>query len=135
MRIRCVGNQIEIRGSWLIIISFLVGSNDCCFPWKIIWKQKILSLKAFFVWTVALGKYLTIDNLRKMKVWILDWCYMCKCNGELVDHLFLHCPVAMDLWSIVLGLFGVSWVMPESVVGSKLAGKAGLVVIEMVIYG
>ena len=35
------------------------------------------------------------------KVWILDWCYMCKCNGESVDHLFLHCPVAMDLLCIV----------------------------------
>ena len=58
-----------------------------------------------------------IDNLRKRKVWILDWCYMCKCNGELVDHLFLHCLVAMDLWYIVLGLFGVSWVMPQSVLG------------------
>ena len=42
---------------------------------------------------------------------------MCKCNGELVDHLFLHCPVAMDLWSMVLGLFGVRWAMPQSVVG------------------
>ena len=42
---------------------------------------------------------------------------MCKCNGELVDHLFLHCSVAMDLWSMVLGLFGVSWVMLQSVVG------------------
>ena len=44
---------------------------------------------------------MTIDNLRKRKVWILDWCYMCKSNGESVDHLFLHCPVAMDLWSMV----------------------------------
>ena len=42
---------------------------------------------------------------------------MCKCNGELVDHLFLHCPVAMDLWSMVLGLFGVTWAMPQFVVG------------------
>ena len=42
---------------------------------------------------------------------------MCKYNGELVDHLYLHCLVAMDLWSMVLGLFGVSWVMPKSVVG------------------
>ena len=42
---------------------------------------------------------------------------MCKCNGELVDHLFLHCPVAMDLWAMVLGLFGVNWVMPQSVLG------------------
>ena len=60
---------------------------------------------------------MTIDNLRKRKVWILDWCYMCKCNSESVDHLFLRCLVAMDLWSMVLGLFGVSWVMPKSVVG------------------
>ena len=42
---------------------------------------------------------------------------MCKCNGESVDHLFLHCPVAMDLWSMAFGLFGVSLVMPQSVVG------------------
>ena len=97
--------------------NLLVGSNDFCFLWKRIYKQKIPSWVAFFVWIVALGKCLIIDNLRKRKVWILDWCYMCKCNGELVDHLFLHCPIAMDLWSMILGLFGVSWVMPKSVVG------------------
>ena len=51
-----------------------------------------------------------------MKVWILDWCYMCKCNSESIDHLFLHCLVAMDLWSMVFGLFGVSWVMLQSIV-------------------
>ena len=95
----------------------LVGSNDCCFPSKSIWRQKIPSRVAFFVWIAALGKCLMIDNLQKRKVWILDWCCMCKYNGELVDHLFLHCLVAMDLWSMVLGLFGVSWVMPKSVVG------------------
>ena len=48
---------------------------------------------------------------------------MCKRNGESVDHLFLHCPFAMDLWSMVLGLFGVG------------VGKAALVIIEMVIFG
>ena len=51
------------------------------------------------------------------KVRILDWCFMCKRNGESVDHLFLHCPFAMDLWTMVLGLFGVSWVMPRTVLG------------------
>ena len=96
--------------------SLLVGPIDFCFPWKSIWQQKIPARVAFFVWTAALGKCLTINNLRKMKIWILDWCCMCKCNGESVDHLFLHCPVAMDLWSIVFGIFGVSWV-PQSVVG------------------
>ena len=42
---------------------------------------------------------------------------MCKCNSESVDHLFLHCPVASELWDMVFGLFGVSWVMLLSVVG------------------
>ena len=55
----------------------LVGNTILGFPWKSIWKQKIPSRVAFFVWTTALGKYLTIDNLRKRKVCILDWCYMC----------------------------------------------------------
>ena len=29
---------------------------------------------------------------------------MCKCNGESVDHLFLHCPVAMDMWAMMFNL-------------------------------
>ena len=97
--------------------SLLAGSIDFCFPWKSIWQQKIHAQVAFFFQTSALRKCLTIDNLRKRKIWILDWCYMCKCNGESVDHLFLHCPVVMDLWFMVFGLFGVSWVMLQSVVG------------------
>ena len=75
----------------------LVGHSEQFFPWKSIWKQKIPSRVTFFVWTAAFGKCLIIDNLRNRKVCILDWCYMCKCNCEPVDHLFLHCPVALEL--------------------------------------
>ncbi|KAL0015632.1 hypothetical protein SO802_002701 [Lithocarpus litseifolius] len=55
---------------------------------------------------------------------------MCKCNGESVDHLFLHCPVALELWDMVFDSFGVCWVMPKSVVGLLLAGKVVLVAIN-----
>ena len=96
-----IGQKLDRDKGFMVkdYYSILVGSNYYCFPWKSIWKQKIPSRVAFFVWAVALGKCLTIDNSQKRKVWILDWCYMCKCNGESVDHLFLHCPVAMDLQS------------------------------------
>ena len=63
-----------------------------------------------------MGKILTIDNLRKRMVRIKNRCYMCKCNGEYVDHLLLHCPVASNLWSMISVLFQVSWVMLKSVV-------------------
>jgi hypothetical protein len=48
------------------------------FPWKIIWKVKTLSRVAFFVWTTAFEKTLTLDNLRKRHVIVVDWCCMCK---------------------------------------------------------
>jgi hypothetical protein len=85
------------------------------FPWKSIWKAKVPPRVAFFSWIATLGKALTIDNLRKRGFILQNWCCMCKRNGESVDHLFLHCSVARDMWSMVLGMFGVHWVMPRSV--------------------
>ena len=41
---------------------------------------------------------------------------MCKGDGETMDHLWLHCPIARELWDMVLALFVVQWVMPERVV-------------------
>ena len=62
-----------------------------------------------------------VNDYHSLLVGSHDYCFsqksICKCNDESVDHLFIHCPVAMDLWSMVLGLFGVSWVMPQSIVG------------------
>ena len=84
----------------------LAGPTIFSFPWRSIRKQKISSRVAFFVWTVALGKCLTIDNLRKRKVWILDWCYMCKSNGESVTISSFTIPL---LW--IYGLW--FWVYLE----------------------
>ena len=40
---------------------------------------------------------------------------MCKKSGESVNHLLLHCPIASELWSMVWALFGLLWVMLQSV--------------------
>ena len=109
-RIRCAKNLIRKRASRLVPITIfwiqLQSPVSILSLGKSYGDQKPLRV-AFFVWTAALGKILTIDNLRKRKVKIIDWCYMCKCNGESVDHLMLHCPIISDLWSMIFGLFGV----------------------------
>jgi hypothetical protein len=64
---------------------------------------------------VALGNILTLDNFKKMHVISVDRCCMCKRNGELVDHLLLHCDVAYPLWSALFARFGMSWVIPRKV--------------------
>jgi hypothetical protein len=92
----------------------LSTQNFEMFPWKSIWHSKVPSRVAFFGWIAALGKILTHDNLRKMSIVVVEWCCMCKKNGESVDHLLLHCEVAARLWNYVFTLFGVEWVMPRS---------------------
>jgi hypothetical protein len=83
------------------------------FPWKSIWCVKALARVAFFEWTEAVGKILTHDNLRKKNVLVIEWCCMCKKSGESTEHLLLHCEVARDLWSYILNLSRVEWVMPQ----------------------
>lgn len=61
-------------------------------------------------------RILTIDNPHSRRIQVLDQCYKCKCNGQIVDHLLLHCPIATELWSMEFGLFGVYWVMSKTVV-------------------
>ena len=77
----------------------LRGSSSITFPWKSIWGVKAPRRVSFFVWTAAWGRVLTTDRLRKMGCTIMDWCCLCKCNGESVDHLLLHCGEVFWLWS------------------------------------
>ena len=46
----------------------------------------------------------------------VNWCIMCCRNGETVNHLLLHYEKAYQLWSLVFRSFGISWVLPKSVV-------------------
>jgi hypothetical protein len=65
---------------------------------------------AFFAWSSALGKILTMDNLRKKHVIVIDRCCLCKRNRESVDHLLLHCKVHVlygMISSVTLGCHGL----------------------------
>ena len=64
---------------------------------------------SFFLWTAALGRILTIDNLRRYQVVVVDLYCMCKRGEETIDHLIMHCPIARELWNLVFPLFGVQW--------------------------
>jgi hypothetical protein len=58
---------------------------------------EILLRVTFFAWTTTIEKILTMDNLRKRHVIVVEWCCMYEKNGESVDHLLLHCETANAL--------------------------------------
>jgi hypothetical protein len=86
-------------------------------PERVFGRLKFHSELVFFAWTAALGRILTMDNLRKRGLIVVDWCNMCKRSGESIDHLLLHCDVTRALWSVLFSLFDVKWVMNGRVIG------------------
>jgi hypothetical protein len=93
----------------------LSGSSNTKFPWKNVWKIKIPSKVAFFLWLAAHDKNLTIDNLRLRQLYVVEWCFMCKRGSETGEHLFLRCEYLRELWSLVFCMFGIQWTMPRTV--------------------
>ena len=99
----------------------LLKAPSVSFPWQSIWCVKVPKRVSFFLWTATRGGILTIDNLVKKNLPLVNWCCLCRCDEETVDHLLLHCKFASALWSEVLIMFGVQWVMLDIIVSLLFA--------------
>ena len=82
----------------------LLKAPFVCFPWQSIWCIKVPKRVSFFLWTAARGGILTIDNLVKKNLPLVNWCCLCRYDEETVDHFLLYCKFARALWSEVLCL-------------------------------
>ena len=101
--------------SYYNLLTNPAGSSSIPFPWKCIWSTNVPKRVSFFLWTVARGSTLTVDNLVLRHLPLVNWCCMCRCNEETMDHLLLHCKFAYALWSEVFFIFGIQCVMPKTV--------------------
>eukprot|EP00253_Pinus_taeda_P014329 PITA_14329 len=55
-----------------------------------------------FMWTVLQNKAPTGDNLMKRSFNGPSWCCLCHQDSETIDHLFLHCPVTLEFWGLIV---------------------------------
>ena len=101
----------RVRSFYRVLLPWM----DAFPPWKALWKAKSPSRIAVFAWLAVLGRILTTDNLRRRGVPVVSRCFLCLAAEETVDHLLLHCEWAWRLWSDMFRLFGVQWVMPQTV--------------------
>lgn len=77
-------------------------------PWKMIWKVKTPYKVACFIWLLAKNRALTQDRFH-----LSSRCFLCGEQAETINHLFLHCKWADQLWSMFINQRGISWVMPQ----------------------
>jgi hypothetical protein len=95
--------------------SILQSGEHSSFPSKSIWKVKAPPRIAFFLWVVALGRILMVDNLKRWGFQLVNRCCLCKKDEETINHLLIHCESTVDIWHLVFNIFGVSWVMPSNI--------------------
>ncbi|XP_022865490.1 uncharacterized protein LOC111385340 [Olea europaea var. sylvestris] len=89
----------------------LLGFVESSLPWKMVWQSKLPPRVAFLLWTDMRGQVSTVDNLRRKGFYVTEWCYMCKKDGETINHLFIHCDGVRWLWDSILASQSMNWVL------------------------
>ena len=105
----------------------IITNDDHSFPW---WMAKHVegesSFKGgVFLLGLQLREILILDTLKRRNICLVNWCCMCQCSEESVDHLLIHCTQVSSLCSLVFFLFGVSWVIPKHMVELLACWKGG----------
>ena len=81
-------------------------------PFKMLWNPCVPTKVYFFAWEAWWGKVLTSDQLKKMGVSLASRCPFCGEAEEVIEHLFIHCPMNWRLWTALFSAHGGGWVCP-----------------------
>jgi hypothetical protein len=98
-------NIFEVKSLFCMLSSSVTQTST--FPWRSIWKSQF-HCESISLWTATLGKILTLDNLCKRGIIVVELCCMCKQSGKSINHLLLHCEVARVLWSVLVSVLAWS---------------------------
>ena len=83
--------------------------------WGSLWSTKAPPRVIAFGWSALLGGVLTMDNLRRRKVIVVNACSMCLASEESIDPLLLNCPLAKCIWRSILSWFYSCGPLPNSI--------------------
>lgn len=102
---------MEVQGEKNVYSSFLLQAfgiiESYFFPLEVVSS----AFQSSFIHLDCLScESLTMENLRKCGLIIMDWWYLCKKNGECVDQLLFHCEVAN-------GRYGMSFLVELALLG------------------
>ena len=97
------------------------------FPWRSIWNPIVPPKLGFFAWEASWGKVLTLDQLKRKGIPLVNRCCLCEENEETINHLLIHCLRAKMLWVLILAITDFNWVFPRTVRQLLLAWQSASV--------
>ncbi|KAE8713501.1 hypothetical protein F3Y22_tig00110206pilonHSYRG00009 [Hibiscus syriacus] len=94
----------------------LSSSLDDSFQWnKCVWQGLVPPRVETFLWQLSHQKVAVRVELLKRGVHLGDntLCPFCNQRDESVQHLFISCVVSWDLWTKLLGYWGIQLAIPQ----------------------
>ena len=70
---------------------------------------------------------LTLDQLKRKGITLVNRCFLCEEEEETIDHLLIHCSKAKMLWNLFLAIMDYNWVFPFTVRQALLAWQSASV--------
>lgn len=80
-----------------------------------VWVKGLIPKIASFLWVTILNRIHTIDNLWNKGLIIPNRYILCKNHEESVDHIFLHCEFACQIWDLTNTRLNNHWVRPQTI--------------------
>ena len=81
-------------------------------PVNLLWNPCVPTKVGFFAWEAWWGKFLTSDQPKKRRFSLASKCPFCEKVEEVMEHLFIHCPMIWSLWTALVSIHGGDWVCP-----------------------
>ena len=97
------------------------------FPCRSIWNPIVPPKLGFFVWEASWGKVLTLDQLKRREIPLVNMYFLCEENEETIDCLLIHCSRAKMLWDLFLTITDSNWMFPLPVRQLLLAWQSASV--------
>ena len=105
----------------------LMHSLPTDFPWLSIWNPIVPLKLGFFAWEASWGKVLTLDQLKRRGIPLVNKCFLCEDEEETIDHLLIHCSRAKMLWNLFWAIMDYNWVFHLMVCQFLLAWQSASV--------
>lgn len=79
--------------------------------------------QAFFTWEAWWEKIMILGKVKRRGKQLPNRCYLCVMEEETVEHLLIHFSKTQILWNLILALFGICWVLGDSVKDTLVAWR------------
>lgn len=107
--------QAEPSGQFKVS-SIFVSKEKVNLPfWSQAWVKGLIPKVNIFLWALLQNKILTLDNLQKRGINLVNRCILCKNGFEDRDHLFMNCSYSQQVWTEILLYWNLTWVHQNNV--------------------